>query len=213
MNKKILTALILNFFMVVSTTAIFASYFFYSENPLVKSGFDSLMFFTTDSNLVAALSALVLIPLEIQILRGKRDKLPRFAVVLKYIGMTAVMLTFITVVTLLLPLYDIKFLLLGTAFYMHLAGPMAALISFVFLETDSKIKFPETLLALLPSVLYGAVYLTEVVLIGEQNGGWMDFYTFNRGGYWFITMPVILGVTFLIAVLTRLAHNKFTKTD
>lgn len=211
MNKKILAALVLNILVVVCTAAVVVSYYFYSENPLVETGLDSYKFFTTDSNILAAISSLVLIPFEIQILRGKRKELPHAAVVLKYVSMTAVMLTFTTVMVLLLPQYDAGFLLLGTAFYMHLAGPMAALVTFVFLETDSKIKLPETFLALIPSLLYGAVYLTEVIIIGEQNGGWSDFYTFNKGGFWYITMPIVLCVTYLIAVLTRLIHNKLSK--
>lgn len=211
MNKKILTALILNILVVTATTAVTVSYYFYSNNPLVETGIDSYKFFTTDSNILAAVSSLILIPYEINILRGKREKLPRFAVVLKYVGMTSVMLTFLTVITLLLPQYGAPFLLLGTAFYMHLAGPLAALITFLFLETDCAVKLSETFLALIPAALYGAVYLTEVVFIGEGNGGWVDFYTFNRGGYWYITVFVILGVTYLIAVITRLIHNKFVK--
>ena len=211
MNKKIFAALLLNIAVVIATASIVASYFFYSRNPLVKSGFDSFQFFTTDSNVLAALSSLVMIPYEVQILRGKRKKLPHAAIVFKYIGMTSVMLTFLTVMVLLMPPYGAVFTLLGTAFYMHLTGPLTALATFLFLETDSKIKLPETVLAIIPSLLYGAVYLTQVVFIGEKNGGWSDFYTFNRGGYWYIAMVVIIGVTYLIAVLTRLVHNKMTK--
>ena len=211
MNKKIFAALLLNIAVVIATVSIVASYFFYSRNPLVKSGFDSFQFFTTDSNVLAALSSLVMIPYEVQIMRGKRKKLPHAAIVFKYIGMTSVMLTFLTVMVLLMPTYGAVFTLLGTAFYMHLTGPLTALATFLFLETDSKIKLPETVLAIIPSLLYGAVYLTQVVFIGEKNGGWSDFYTFNRGGYWYIAMVVIIGVTYLIAVLTRLVHNKMTK--
>lgn len=211
MNKRILTALILNIIVVVATAAISISYYFYSNNPLVETGVDSYKFFTTDSNILAALSSLVLIPFEIQILRGKRERLPHAAVVFKYVGMTSVMLTFVTVMVVLLPVYDARFLLLGTSFYMHLFGPLAALVTFVFLETDSKIKFPETFLAVIPAAVYGAVYLAQVVIIGETNGGWVDFYTFNRGGYWYVTVFVILGMTYLIALLTRLAHNLISK--
>ncbi len=211
MNKKIFAALLLNIAVVIATASIVASYFFYSRNPLVKSGFDSFQFFTTDSNVLAALSSLVMIPYEVQIMRGKRKKLPHAAIVFKYIGMTSVMLTFLTVMVLLMPTYGAVFTLLGTTFYMHLTGPLTALATFLFLETDSKIKLPETVLAIIPSLLYGAVYLTQVVFIGEKNGGWSDFYTFNRGGYWYIAMVVIIGVSYLIAVLTRLVHNKMTK--
>lgn len=198
--------------MVVSTAAITISYFFYSNNPLVETGVDSFKFFTTDSNILAALSSLVLIPYEVQILKGKRESLPRGAVLFKFVGMTSVMLTFVTVITLLLPQYGAVFLLLGTSFYMHLAGPIAALVTFLFLETDVKIRLPEAFLALIPSVLYGSVYLVEVVIIGEKNGGWMDFYTFNRGGYWYITMFVILIATYLMALLARFIHNSMVKS-
>lgn len=211
MNKKILAALILNIFVVVCTAIITTSYYFYSINPLEPSGLASYKYFTTDSNILAGISSLVMIPYEIQILRGKRSKLPHFAEILKYMAMTAVMLTFITVLTILLPVYDVKFLLLGTAFYMHVAGPLMALVTFLFLETDTKIKFPETFLALIPCVVYGAVYLFETVIIGEENGGWSDFYTFNKGGFWYITMFALLGVSYLIAVVSRIIHNKMFK--
>lgn len=207
MNKKILTALVLNIIVVTATAAITVSYYFYSNNPLVETGIDSYKFFTTDSNILAAVSALVLIPYEIQILCGKREKLPHFAVAFKYVGMVSVMLTFLTVITLLLPLYGAEFLLLGTSFYMHLFGPLAALFTFLFLETDSKIKLSETFLALIPVLIYGAIYLTEVVFISEKSGGWSDFYTFNRGGYWYVTVLVIFVVTYAVAVITRLVHN------
>ena len=193
----------MNILIAVSTAAIAISYYFYSENPLVQSGFDSYKFFTTDSNILAGLASLILIPFEIQILRGKRKKLPRAAVLFKYAAAVSLTLTFTTVMVLLLPIYDIKFLLLGTAFYMHIAGPVMTFISFVFLETDTKIK--------LPVILYGAVYLTEVVIIGEKNGGWMDFYTFNKGGNWMISMPIMLGATYLISFLIRFLHNRFSK--
>ena len=211
LNKKILSALIMNILIAVSTAAIAISYYFYCENPLVQSGFDSYKFFTTDSNILAGLASLILIPFEIQILRGKRKKLPRAAVLFKYAAAVSLTLTFTTVMVLLLPIYDIKFLLLGTAFYMHIAGPVMTFISFVFLETDTKIKLPESLIPLIPVILYGAVYLTEVVIIGEKNGGWMDFYTFNKGGNWMISMPIMLGATYLISFLIRLLHNRFSK--
>lgn len=209
MNKKLLTSLVLNVIVFVATTAVSVSYYFGSNNPLVENGLDSYKFFTTDSNILAATSSLVLVFFEIQILRGNRDRLPHAAIVFKFAAMISVMLTFFTVMVLLLPVYGAGFLLGGTAFYMHLAGPLIALFSFLFLETDSKISFSETFFALIPPAVYGAVYFTEVVLIGEKNGGWTDFYTFNRGGYWYVTMLVIFVLVFILALITRFVHNIF----
>ena len=210
MKNRIKFALLLNCIVVVATTAVSVSYYFYSENPLVETGFDSYKFFTTDSNILAAITSLVMIPLEIQILRGKRDRLPHAAIVFKYVGMASVMLTFSVVMLLLVWIYGAPFTLLGTSFYTHLAGPLIAFFTFCFLETDSKIGLRETLLPIIPCVLYGMVYFYEVLIVGEANGGWMDFYAFNSGGYWYIISPVVFGYMYLIAIVTRLLHNRFS---
>ena len=65
----------------------------------------------------------------------------------------------------------------------------------------------ETFLGLVPVVIYGAVYFVEVILIGVQNGGWPDFYSFNKNGNWMLTVVIILAATIAIGFLVRLLHN------
>ena len=60
-------------------------------------------------------------------------------------------------------------------------------------------------------LIYGIVYLTMVVFIGENNGGWIDFYHFNIGGFWYISFLAVLAVTLLIASAERLIYNKLSR--
>ena len=63
-------------------------------------------------------------------------------------------------------------------------------------------------LALIPVFLYAAVYLVMVVFIGEEHGGWNDFYGFvTRVPLW-VSLVLILPITYGIAMLLRLGHNQ-----
>ena len=60
-------------------------------------------------------------------------------------------------------------------------------------------------------LIYGAVYLYNVVFIGYSNGGWFDFYALNRNGQWYISLIIMLLSTLTLSLLTLLIHNKFFK--
>ena len=47
-----------------------------------------------------------------------------------------------------------------------------------------------------------------VVLIGEENGGWNDFYGFATRIQVWIPMAAIMPLTFLIATVLRVLHNR-----
>jgi hypothetical protein len=60
---------------------------------------------------------------------------------------------------------------------------------------------------MLPMAVYGTVYFLQVLVF--EN--WMDFYAFNQGGRWYITVPVIFTATYLMCLLVRLLRNKMTE--
>lgn len=211
-KKKLIASIVINLIIFVATVCVVASYFLWDYELVELSGVEHFMYFTTDSNILCAVSALILAVYEILVLRGKTEKIPNFAIILKFVGTVAVMLTFLTVVCFLGPIYTYGFVFHDTALYMHLIGPVLAFISFCTLETTYKIPFKTALLGILPTVIYGVVYLTEVILIGKENGGWEDFYQFNIGGYWYISVFLMIFATFLICVITKVCHNKLTKT-
>lgn len=206
-KSKTVLSLILNLTVAVVTTGIVISYFFV-ESPIRTDGWDSFRFFTTDSNVLAAIAAVIVAVYDIKILRKKIDKIPHVVIVFKYIASVGMALTFSTVMAFLIPVYGPALLLGETGFHMHVFAPLATIFSIMLLEKHSRIAFAESLLGMLPIVTYGAVYFTEVLLITEQNGGWSDFYAFNLGGYWYITLSAMLTVSFLLSQLIRLLHNR-----
>ena len=205
-KKQALISLILNSLIVLGTTGVVISYFFIKLDYL-DSPFQRFCFFTTDSNILSAIAAVVVVIFDIKILRGKNKALPHVVELFKFVAVTSVILTFCTVMVLLVPVYGAERELLGTAAYMHVGGPLMALCSFALVEKNTRLSVPEAFLGLLPMAVYGTVYLVEVVLIGAPNGGWEDFYAFNQNNNWQVTVAVMLAATTAISFLVRLLHN------
>ena len=205
-KAKAFFSMLINLTIFGVTSYIVVMYFFVPSN-IISNGWESFRYFTTDSNILAAAAALVTAVCDLRIILGKANRLPHFAQLFKYIGTVCLMLTFATVMIFLMPNYGLELMISGTSFHMHVFAPLASLLTFVLLEKDAFIFFPETFYALAPIVIYGAVYIVEVVYIGEFNGGWMDFYLFNRQGQWMSTMIIMLAGAYIVCLLVRLMHN------
>ena len=177
-------SLILNC-LTATITAFIIVLLFFIDDPVINNGWESFLFFTTDANILTAVASVIIAVYDIRILRGKADALPKYAELLKFVGVVSLMLTFATVIFFLVPLYGVSYELGGTNCHMHLVAPMMSLLSFLFCEKRFKITLKESLLGLLPTAVYASVYYVMVIAIGAENGGWVDFYAFNQGGLWF----------------------------
>ena len=60
-----------------------------------------------------------------------------------------------------------------------------------------------SLLGVIPVILYGFVYLYEVVMIGR----WDDFYGYNKNGKWPVSMAAMFVGGFLVCVMVRVLFN------
>ncbi len=205
-KRKAGISLAVNIIITLVTVAVVISYFFQEPSVLTKNGYESFRFFTTDSNILAGISAAVTAFYDIRIIKGKTDTFPKWAVLLKYAGTSCAFVTFSVTAFFLLPLYG-PIVYSGTLILFHVTNPLMSLFSLIFLETAHKIRFREILLGAVPVMVYGIVYLTEVVVIGEENGGWMDFYGFNIDGKWPVSFALMNLGGFLIAFVTALLHN------
>ncbi len=205
-KTKAVISLILNC-LTASITVFVIVLLFFIDDPVIDNGWESFMFFTTDANILTAIASAIVAFYDIRILNGKIDALPKFAVLLKYTGVVSLMLTFATVIFFLVPLYGASYELGGTNCHVHLAAPMISLFSFLLCESCIKISLKEALLGLLPTAVYAAVYYIMVVVIGADNGGWADFYTFNQDGRWFPVFVVIMAATLGICLLVRFLFN------
>ena len=170
-------------------------------------GIRTFCMFTVDSNILAGLAMLLAIPYTIDGLRTGYYHLPDWVVVLMYLAVNAVSLTFLVSLCILAPVKGFVLIFTGSRFFLHAVCPLLSILAFCCFINSHLIRLPEALIAMIPVFLYTVVYLVMVVFVGESNGGWNDFYGFaTRVPIW-VSMIVILPLSFGIAMLLRLAHN------
>lgn len=178
-----------------------------------QNGAKTFRYFTTDSNLFAALAGLITLVFSLRTFFGGNGEFPLWVQTVKYIAVCSVTLTFLTVVGFLAPTQGWGRMFGGANLWLHLICPLLCILSYLLLESRNRLPFSATFAALIPVVLYGAVYLIAVVFVGEEGGGWNDFYGFNRSGMWFVALPLMLGVAYLVALgqraLSLLANGRF----
>ena len=179
----------------------------YDEN-FDHMGIRTFCMFTVDSNILVALSMLMCIPYTIEGLRTGYYHLPDWVVVLMHIAVTAVSLTFMVSLFILAPVKGFVLIFTGSRFFLHGVCPILSIITFCCLINSHLIRLRETPLALIPVLLYTFVYLFMVVYIGEEHGGWNDFYGFvTRVPLW-VSLATILPIAVLLALALRFGHNR-----
>ena len=153
-----------------------------------------LRYFTALSNLFCAVTCLMVV---ITRLCGT---VPSAVLVLKYMGTSAVTVTFLTVMLFLGPfVYNYKVLLTGSDLWLHLVCPLLAIISFLLWDKPEA-SFGIVFLGVLPVFLYAVNYLYHVLLITPEKR-WEDFYGFNRHGKWLLSLIVMIMASFLISLV------------
>ena len=133
-----------------------------------------------------------------QILVGVPEQLR----MLKYMGTVSVTVTLMTVLLFLGPtMGGYKELMAGANLYLHLIGPILAIISFCFCEKGN-MDIPTALWGLVPVMAYGLLYLYKVIYAPPEKR-WEDFYGFNRGGKWPVSYAAMITATVIICMVLR----------
>ena len=178
-------------------------------------GWKSYHMFTILANMFAGIAAALCIPYAVDGLRYDNYHLPRWVVNVLYMATTGVALTFLIAVTVLSPMTSYyRMMLYSNNILFHTINPILAILLFIFINSDHKVSFRSTFLAIAPVVLYAALYFVLVFVIGEENGGWRDHYQI-RDITQYVPLPlVVLGmvlIAFAVALLLRAAHNSVHK--
>ena len=199
-----------NLLLVVLVAYSVARFFFASgDGNMEVKGALCFRYFTIDSNILAAAASLLLLPVEFRRITGKSDTVPPALNVLKLAGTTAVTITFAVVLVFLGPTMGYGKMFEGTNIFMHAVCPVLAIVSFLFFDGGSPLSEKQSRPALLPAVVYGLVYLLMVIILTEARGGWPDFYGFNAGGLWPVSIIIMFSVNILFVWLLRKLHNRF----
>ena len=117
----------------------------YFKIPDPEAGMGTFRMFTTLSNILVGGATLLSIPFQIDGLRKKNYYLPKWIVVIQYIGTAGVTLTFfiaITVISFAKGFTDTMFN--RSNIFLHTINPICAMILFTFINCDHKIKFKES---------------------------------------------------------------------
>ena len=177
-----------------------------SANMKVRS-FKCFKYFTVLSNVLCALISAVTLFFAARALITGVSSVPYWATVLKFIGVTAVALTLTVVFVMLAPAAGLKLLLEGGSLFMHLLTPLIAILSFTVFECANVLDWYSVLFALIPVACYAVLYFVMVMIVKEEKGGWSDFYGFNKGGKWYVSAVVVIGMAAVLAILIRFGHN------
>lgn len=149
-------------------------------------------FFTTLSNVLCACAALAVL------IARAFGGLPFGVLLFKYAGTAAVSVTMLTVLFFLGPVtHEWKMLFSREQLLLHLICPLLAIVSFLGFE---KTAMPAWTIAVgtAPVVLYAILYWYKVIRAPEPRR-WEDFYGFNAGGKWPLSIGAMLAAAALIA--------------
>ena len=186
----------LNALIFILTLILTARFFRRDGSWSLSNGVVAFRYFTVLSNVLCAVSALLMCFSPSLI----------WVWTLKYIGTAAVTVTMLTVFLFLGPNMGYKKLLTGTDLYMHLVTPLLAILTFFCFE-KREMSFQTALLGVLPVLLYGILYLYKVIYAPE-NRRWDDFYGFNMGGRWPISFAAMLMGGLAISMLFLFLQNR-----
>lgn len=198
---------------VIGLTAWSVLCFFFGDRigdgNMAVMGTGCFRYFTIDSNILASFCCLFVLFYTVPGMFQVRVMLPSWVSSLKMTGTAAVTVTLLTVLCFLGPSIGYGPLLEGNNLFLHLINPLLCLLSFIFFETGEEIQDYRRWIGMIPVAVYGCVYLIMVVSVGYENGGWADFYGFNKGNLWYVTVVAMAAASFIISVSLHAARNAF----
>ena len=194
--------------IVVFLCTLSAVLYMVAHNPSTEES--SLHYFTVLSNLLSAIGAALMFPFALEGIRKKRFVLPRWLILFRFSGATCVAITMISSVVLILPTKGIKSMQ-GANFWLHLVTPVFTIILFQCVETGAYITRKEMLKCLIPYVQYVLLYTVMAVIIGEENGGWSDFYMAKAFWPAWVSFILMTAIGLGVAQIMRIIHNRRVK--
>lgn len=173
------------------------------EGMLTAKGFINLKFYTTLSNIFAAVIAVIWIVDYF----SKKDN-PSLAL-WKLMSAAAVGVTFTVVIGFLGPLYGFDTMYVGSNFFLHLVVPVMAMAEFIIFN-EKKMSAKDNLFVMLPPLVYGTVYVINTFINGVEGN---DIYGFLIWGYavGILIFAVICLAAFIIGLILRLVNGRFIK--
>ena len=194
--------------IVITFVAITLSLLDYFNSDSSEAGLGTFKMFTTISNIIAAFSAAMCLPFQIDGLRRDRYKLPSWIVIVMYVGAVGVFITFFASATIISAYQGfVKAMLTNAKLFLHTINPLLITLLFVLVISDTRIKFSYSFIAITPVVMYMVLYLIMVIILKQ----WNDHYYTNKFFPWPVSLLLILTISFGVCQLLRFLHNLTNK--
>lgn len=164
-------------------------------------------YYTEDSNMLCLLcSSLFLINMYFS------KKTPKWLKLFKYASTVCLGLTFVTVLFILLPMYNFNYNFLlfdGSLFYYHLICPILAISTFLFFDDIGKIKFKDTIYATFFTIIYSLV-LIPLNIVHKITGPYPFLKVYELGVVKSVLWCILLlSLSYLVSHIIGLLYNKF----
>jgi len=211
--------IIIVFMTIIACIIMFTGFKFMHgyETVLESTRIGMLRFFTVESNILMGVVSLLFALEEIKLLKGKITNISKKMYILKLMATTAVGLTFLVVFAYLGPISKdgIPSMLMNSNLFFHLLIPVISILNFIIFEKTNKIKYKNILYGVIPTVLYGFYYLTNIILHMENGkvSPIYDWYWFAQNGVWtaIIVVPMMLVITYAISLIIWRLNKKSEK--
>lgn len=177
MKNRVLSVfgLITNIAIVVLVALCVVSFHVEIFGPNEATPISVYLYFTTLSNILVGLVSLIEIPFLIKSISKRRDQIPTFVYAAKLAAVTTVAITMATSLSWLGIQMGYEAILKGSQLFLHLITPAVALLSFIVIESQAKIKFRHVFWVLIPVLLYSGFYFSAIFLF---DIGAKDWYLF-----------------------------------
>jgi len=169
----------------------------------VKTEFE---WFTVDSNLFMALATMMIIPFAIEGIQKKRLTYPKWAQRIHYAGVINTTLTMVFVL-FVISWYDPLLAFGEENFFLHIVCPLLVLISFFMVESVHPLTRVDNIRSLFPFAVYAALYIINVVFLKK----WDDHYMLNTFLPFYISLPLVTTLIYVIGWVIRIVHNRLLK--
>ncbi len=145
---------------------------------LSTAGLANMKYFTALSNVFRGLVSAVIAITLLDRSEGRRQKRMEKLIFWNYASTCTVGLTFLVVFAFFGPLYGYLKMIQSANFFYHLVIPVLSMIEFVIFN-EKKITMPQILIAALPPLVYGLVYLINLLVngigYGPKSNDWYGF--------------------------------------
>ena len=209
-NKmRFISGIVISSLVIVMTfVALSLSLSDYFHSGSSEAGVGTFKMFTTISNIIAAFSAAMCLPFQIDGLRRDRYKLPSWIVIVMYVGAVGVFLTFFVAITIISAYQGfVKAMLTNSKLFTHTINPLLITLLFVLVIPDTHIKFSFSFISIIPVTIYMVIYLIMVIILKE----WNDHYYTDKYIPWPVSLILIIAISFGICQLLRFLHNLTNK--